>query len=300
MRRSLSIAKATALEVLSEPLTLLTTLVALALAVLTPTWHFHQFGEPTRMAREAGFSAVLVLGIVLSSFGAIRSFRRELETGTWEMALAHAVSASRLFLSKAGGVAVAVFLVMTTVFLASSVVVMGAAEGGRIADETGALARVWGPAIAAGVATMVVPLVAAAALNRFARKRFILSSLLLMFLMSVAGAAWVLFREPALFRALAVAALPLLGLALLFVSAASWASSRFKAHVAASWMGVLFLLFVPFLGNYYLADTLLKGGCASASYVALALVAIVPACGVFLVLGSWRKGEEGGDGHRQS
>ena len=291
MRRPLSIVKATALEVLSEPLTLLTTLVALALTVLTPTWHFHQFGEPTRMAREAGFSAVLVLGVVLSSFCAIRSFRREMESGTCEMALAHAVSARCFFLSKAAGVAVAVCLVMTTLFFASSVVVMGAAEGGRVADETGALARVWGPAIAVGVATMVVPLVAAAFLNRFARKRFILSSLVLMFLFAVGGAVWVLFREPALFLSLAVAALPLLGLSLLFVSAASWAASRFKAHVAASWMGVLFLLFVPFLGNYYLADTLLKGGRASAAYVALSFLAILPACGVFLVLGGGRKGE---------
>ena len=56
-------------------------------------------------------------------------------------------------------------------------------------------------------------------------------------------------------------------------------------------MGVLFLLFVPFLGNYYLADTLLKGGRASAVYVALSFLAILPACGVFLVLGGGRKGE---------
>ncbi len=300
MRRSLSIVKATALEVLSEPLTLLATLVALALAVLTPTWHFHQFGEPTRMAREAGFSATLVLGLVLSCFCTIRSFRREMELGTYEMALAHAVSERRFFLSKAVGAALAVFLAMASVFLASCVVVMGAAVGGRIADETGAMAQIWGPALAVGVATGVVPLVAAAFLNRFVRMRFILSSLALTFSLAVGGGAWVLFREPSLLLSSALAALPLFGLALLFVSAAAWAASRFKAHVAASWMGALVLLFLPFFGNYYLSDTLLKGGRVSASYVGLSLLATLPACGVFLVLGCTEKGGLGRDGRRQS
>ena len=54
MRGIMSVAKATALEILSEPLTLLVLLAALTMAVLAPAFHYHQFGEATRMARDAG------------------------------------------------------------------------------------------------------------------------------------------------------------------------------------------------------------------------------------------------------
>ena len=54
MRRWFAIAKATALEIFSEPLSLLLLLSALALVILAPALHYPQFGEPTRLARDAG------------------------------------------------------------------------------------------------------------------------------------------------------------------------------------------------------------------------------------------------------
>ena len=56
MRRHLAIVRTTALEVCSEPLAFLLTLTALGCAAVLPALHFHQFGDPSRMARDAGLS----------------------------------------------------------------------------------------------------------------------------------------------------------------------------------------------------------------------------------------------------
>ena len=99
MRRFVSIAKATALEVVNEPLSLLLLSAALALAVFAPAFHYHQFGEATRMARDAGLSALLIGGTVFSVSAAVRSMRRELESGTAAVALSHPVSRAQFFLA---------------------------------------------------------------------------------------------------------------------------------------------------------------------------------------------------------
>ena len=49
MRKFASIAWATAIEILDDPLSLLVLLSSAALLVLAPTLHYHQFGEVTRM-----------------------------------------------------------------------------------------------------------------------------------------------------------------------------------------------------------------------------------------------------------
>ena len=125
MRRFRSIVKATALEILSEPLTLLVLLVALALAVLAPVFHYHQFGEPTRMARDAGLSAVLTCGSVLAIFGTIRAFRREIESGTFEMVLAHPISRGGYFLAKTLGAFLATAFFSLIVFGVLVTIVIG-------------------------------------------------------------------------------------------------------------------------------------------------------------------------------
>lgn len=185
MRRFLAIAKSTALEILSEPLTLLNLIVALALTVLAPVFHYHQFGEATRMARDAGLSAIFTCGGVLAVFGTIRAFRREIESGTFEMALSHPVSRKQFFFAKTTGAFLAMLVFMVTIFGVLSTMVAGAAVGGRIADETGCLARVWGPAVVAGTVVLICPLVLGAILNRFASCRFVWSAMLASLLLSL-------------------------------------------------------------------------------------------------------------------
>lgn len=286
MRRASSIAKATALEILSEPLTLLVLLVALALAILAPVFHYHQFGEATRMARDAGLSAVFTCGSVLPVFGTIRAFRREIESGTLEMALSHPVSRRMFFLAKTAGALLAYLVVVLTVFGVLVTMVNGAVVGGRIAEETGTLARVWGPSVAVGAAVLLVPLVLGALLNRFGRFRFVLTALGSAFVLSllsfIAFSCWLGWGDA--LRLLTAFGL-LVDFALLLLSAAAAFSIRFEASAATSLAGLLLAILLPFVGNYYLAESLSNGGVIPSGYALSAALAILPAVAAFLILG---------------
>ena len=100
MRRHLAIVRTTALEVCSEPLAFLLTLTALGCAAILPSLHFHQFGDPSRMARDAGLSALLIVGLFYATFCTVKAYRREIESGTLQMALAASVSRAGFFLAK--------------------------------------------------------------------------------------------------------------------------------------------------------------------------------------------------------
>ena len=286
MSRLRSIAYATALEILSEPLSLLVLLAALVLTVLAPAFHYHQFGEATRMARDAGLSSVFICGAVIAVFGTIRSFRREIESGTMAMALAHPVSRTDFFLAKAIGAFAAYLAFVSIVFLVSLVIVDGAEIGGEIARRSGDVARLYGPNLAQGVGVIVLPLAIAAALNRFARMRFVLSSFMLAFALSLACAALSAVRDAAWgLRLLPVAILLVLFSSALLAASAAFAV-RLKANAAASAAGAVVLLALPAVGNYYMSDALSNGGSVSWGYVGLAALAILPAVLLFLLLGS--------------
>ena len=291
MRKYASILKATALEILSEPLSLLVLLAALAMTVFAPAFHYHQFGDPTRMARDAGFSALFACGGVLAVFGTIRAFRREVETGTLEMALAHPVSRGGFFLAKAAGAAVAYLVFALIVFGTQLAIVWGAAAGGVLAAQTGGLARVFAPALAAGVAVILAPLVVAAILNRFARFRFVLTCFGVAFVLALLSGGAALALAPRLLAPyFAVAAL--LGCPALVLLAASAAfAMRFKANAASSLVGLVFAAMLPFVGNYYLSDALSNGGSVPLSYLLLAVASALPVLAVLLLLG-FRTGKD--------
>ena len=277
--------KATALEILSEPLSLLVLLAALVLTVLAPAFHYHQFGEATRMARDAGLSSVFTCGAVIAVFGTIRSFRREVESGTMAMALAHPVSRTGFFLAKAAGACAAYLAFAFIVFCVTLVIVDGAAIGGTIAARSGDVARLYGPNLAEGVAVIVLPLVVSAALNRFRGMRFVLSSFVLAFLLATSCAALSSVRDAGwLLRLIPPALLVGLFTAILLSAAAAFAV-RLKANAAASAAGVVFLALLPAVGNYYLADALAKGGSVPWAYVGCAALAALPAVLAFLFLG---------------
>jgi len=285
VRKTFSIVKSTAQEILSEPLTLLVLLAALALTVLAPAFHYHQFGDPTRMARDAGFSALFTCGSVVAVFGTIRAFRREIESGTLEMALAHPVSRTAFFLSKTAGAFLAYLVFACVVFGATSVIFEGAAIGGALAQSAGDVARLYGPYLAGGVGILVLPLVLAAVLNRFARCRFVLSAQVLAFALAAVGMGAVTFLARGhVLRLLPVAVLLLAPAAVLLAASAAF-SVRLKANVASSGAGVVFALSLPAVGNYYLVDALSGRGALPWAYVALAAAVTVPAVVGFLLLG---------------
>ena len=285
MRESISIIKATALEILSEPLSLLVLLAALVITVLAPAFHYHQFGEATRMARDAGLSSVFTCGIVIAVFGTIRAFRREVESGTMAMALAHPVSRTGFFLAKTGGACVAYLVFTAVVFLTALVIVDGAAIGGMIAAKSGDIARLHGPNFAEGVGVIVLPLVTGAALNRFARFRFVLSSFALALLLSIAFAVLSILHDGMWFLRLLPVAVLIGSFTVLLLSASAAFAVRLKANAAASAAGVVLLVLLPTIGNYYMADALSNGGAVSWSYVGCAALAALPAVLFFLLLG---------------
>lgn len=270
---------------LSEPLSLLTLLAALVIAVFAPAFHYHQFGEVTRMARDSGFSSLLICGGVVAVFGTIRTFRREIESRTCEMALAHPVSRQSFFLMKAIGAFAAYLIFAAIVFCVSVTIVEGAAVGGEIAKATGGLARLWGPCFLAGVVVMILPLVVGAALNRFGGCRFVLSFFVVSAALAAATGLWTACRNfPLVVRMLPVALL-IVCLTLVLLLAAAAFAVRLKANAAAAGVGVVVALLVPAVGNYYMSDALAGGGSVGWAYVGLAAAATLPLALLFLLIG---------------
>lgn len=283
MTRWRAIVAASVLEILGEPLVLLVLLASLALTTLAPALHYHQFGEPTRMARDAGLSAILLGGAVVAFAGTLRTFRRECETGTASTALAHAVSRTAFFLAKTAGCTLAYLWFVATVVSVALTVVRGAAIGGAIAASRGDIARLWGPSLTVALAAVVIPVAAAALLNRFAHVRFTLSANALALVVAAGGVfyrfdpALVLRHLPVFFLSAAPA---------LFVLCATAAFAvRFKTNTAASAAAATAALALPALGNYCLSDALTDGAALSGGYVLAALAALAPAAAAFLLLG---------------
>jgi ABC-type transport system involved in multi-copper enzyme maturation permease subunit len=283
VRRWFAIAKATALEIISEPLSFLLMLSALAVAVLAPALHYHQFGEPTRMARDAGLSAFFTFGTLFAVIGLFRSFRRELDSGTAQMAISHSVSRAVFLVAKFSGAMAAYALFALILSSVSIAMVYGAAVGGAIARQSGDVSRLWGPALTAGAGTIVLPPMIAAALNRFWRFRFVPTAFFFALLASVATAACFFDFRMAMKLAPAWVALAFPVVAYAAVVAAAVVGMKPNYAVAA--LVALAALSVPAVGNYYLADTFSRGGVVEWGYVALAGLFALPAAGAFLVLG---------------
>ena len=269
---------------MSEPLSLLVLMSGMLVSILSPAFHYHQFGEPTRMARDAGLSSVLLATSVFAVFGVIRSFRREMETGTASVAVAISVSRVGFFLAKTLGGFLASAVFFLAIFANALTVVNGARIGGEISAETGALARIWGPSLCLALATAVLPGVIAAALNRFLRMRFCLTAFVLSVVLACAS---VFYRFDAdLFVRLFPVYLVAASVPAVLVSAAAVGGALMRANAAGSFVGVVALVLVPFAGNHCLSDSLSDGGSADAFVVLVALASAVFACLAFAVYGA--------------
>lgn len=283
MRRRFSIVKATALEILSEPLSLLILMSALTLSVFASAFHYHQFGDPTRMARDAGLSVMLLGSLPFVVFGAVRSMRREIECSTVQMALVRPVTRGGFFIAKCCGAAAAYFLFAATVALNTLAVVRGAEIGGELVAGTGAIARIWGVSLAFSTASVIMPLALAALLNRFASFRFVLTAMTLMPLFALVASIY-RFNPALASRYLPVAFLAAVP-AMVFLVVAAAAAVRLKAGQAVSVCGLFVLLSLPAMGNYYLSETLAKGGSMDVSYGLWAVSAAFPAIAAALLAG---------------
>jgi len=283
MRRAYAIITTTALEILSEPLVFLVQASALALAVLAPWMHYHEFGEPSRMARDAGVSALMLGGLTVAAFGALKSMRRELETQTAMSVLALPVSRRQFFLSKAAGVAVAYLFFVTTVSLVSLTVVRGSVIGGEIAAREGGLTRIYGPYFVLALAAVVVPFVYGALADRLFRKRFVLHANLCALALAVIGFV-IGFDFGCVSGVLPLYLLSAMPATVLLCASVAFAA-RFRFNAAASLAVAVFVLFLPALGSYCLTDVLSAGEPIGCAYLLSAIAAVLPVWGALLFAG---------------
>lgn len=280
-----AIAGASALEIVSDPLALLLTAGSIAAVAFSCVLHVHQFGEPARMARDASLSVFLVSSVLYAVFCTVKAFRREIESGTLQMALARPVSRRAFFLAKTLGCFCACAVFMATLAPVAFMAVLGAETGGAIAIPKGDVAHIWGPALLAVAACAVFPLAAAAVLDRFFRFRFAASAgriapafawfaafALAAFVGASGVAPGALAASLKIAPALAILSFP----AMLFACIAAAAAARLKANAASALCALAFAVFLPALGNYYLSDALSGGGTIPWSRAAETAAATAP------------------------
>ena len=176
MRRFFALARTAAVESLAEPLTAVLFLSGFGMVHLAPAFHYHQFGEAGRLARECGFSALLVFGLVFATASAVRTVGRELESGTAAAALALAVPRSLFLAAKIAGVVATLTLFAGAVACATALSRTSSVIASLAQAEHGSSAQAWGPGLAAGVGLTLAAFAMAAAANRFARMRFCMTA----------------------------------------------------------------------------------------------------------------------------
>ena len=274
VRRFFSMVKVSALEALSEPLALLLTLSAMTMAALVPAMHYHQFGESTRMARDAGFSALFMFGAAYAIFLPIKGMRREIESGTASIALAHGVSRKMFFLAKATGVYVAFLIFACTLTALSLTAINGAGIGGKIALRTGEIAKMWGPSLSWAMTAIVASPIIGALANRFLGWRFVPASTIFALIISIVSAAYRFDASMALrlMPGFLVLAVP----PAVFVFLSSAFAARLRANAAVSASVFAFALSLPIMGNYYLSDAFADGRTIACKYAVLAILAAIP------------------------
>lgn len=184
MRRFIALARSAALEALAEPLSAVLFLVALVTIHLAPVFHYHQFGEAGRLARECGFSSLLVFGLVFATAAAVRVIGGEIASGTAAAALSRPVSRPLFFCAKLVGVVSSFMVFLVAVAAATVLATYSSAEGVHIAECCGGSgaesSRIWQPGLRAGTCFTLGAFVFAALANRFWRARFCVTACVLL------------------------------------------------------------------------------------------------------------------------
>ena len=175
MRRFSALAHASAMEAFSEPLSCVLFFVAALTVHLAPVFHYHQFGEPSRLPLECGLSALFVFGLVFASASAFRTIGRELSSGTASVALVRPLSRSLFFSAKLAGVFFALLLFSVSIGFATALSCKTSAIGAALAMHDG-VTRLWPVGIRYGLCLTLAAFAFAAFLNRFFGIRFCFSS----------------------------------------------------------------------------------------------------------------------------
>ena len=304
MRRFLALSSSAALQALAEPLSAILFLVALLTVHLAPVFHYHQFGEAGRLARECGFSALLVFGLTMATAAAVRAVGGEIASGTAAAALARPVSRALFLCANLAGVTAFFGVFLLAVAAATLLAVLASETGVHLADccDDHEASRIWTPGLAGGMLATLGAFVSAALANRFRRSRFCVGACVQMALAQPLALLAVLPFGPDGFSA-TVAALPLRLLPALFALAcgcvvfiafAGALAVRLKpAPTAALVAAAVLSSFVwpvravlPAIGRFWMVDGLAGGGTVPCGEVLSAVAAAVCLTGFWLAAGS--------------
>ena len=294
MRRFWALARSAALEALAEPLSAILFLVALLAVHLLPVFHMHQFGEPGRLSRECGFSALLMFGLAFATSAAVHTIGREIESGTAAAALARPVPRALFFCAKVSGVLLAFVLFMFAIAGAMLLSVV-TTQMGWMAAHGGALSLTWGPGLAAGVGGTLLAFALAALGNWFLRTRFCVGACLLMAVAQPLALASMLSmnQSPIPWSLLPALGVLALACAVFVAMAGAFAVCLKPAVVAALLMVVVLLSFVyplravmPDVNRFWLLDAFAGGGTVPAADIFATAGAGVLLFAFWLVIGS--------------
>ena len=294
MRRFWALARSAALEALAEPLSAILFLVALLAVHLLPVFHMHQFGEPGRLSRECGFSALLMFGLAFATAAAVHSIGRELESGTAAAALARPVPRALFFCAKVSGVLLAFVLFMFAIAGAMLLSVVTAQMGGMVAHGD-ALSLTWGPGLAAGVGGTLLAFVLAALGNWFLRTRFCVGACLLMAVAQPLALVSMMSMNQSPIPWSLLPALGVLALACaVFVAMAGAFAVCLKPAVVAALLTVVVLLsfvcplraVMPDINRFWLVDAFAGGGMVPMADIFATAGAGVLLFAFWLVIGS--------------
>ncbi len=303
MRRFIALARSATLEALAEPLSAILFLVALSTVHLAPVFHYHQFGEAGRLARECGFSALLVFGLVFATAAAVRAIGGEIAAGTAAAALARPVPRSLFFCAKVAGVVAAFALFLVAVAAATVLATYSSAIGALLADFCeGPPSRIWTPGLALGIGFTLGAFGLAAMLNRFIRARFCFTACVAMAVAQPLALALSLPLGQGGFgitvQAMPWNIVPALGVlasgCCVFIVLAGALAVRLKpAPTAALVAGAVLSSFVwpvrallPEINRFWLVDRLAGGGALPWGEAGAAVAAAVCLVALWLVAGS--------------
>ena len=286
-RRFMAVACTAFAEAAAEPVSALLLLSAVMLVHIAPVLQYTLLSEPGRLARDGGFSALLVFGALFAVPAVLRSIGREISSGTAAAALARPVPRPMFLAGKICGALLSLLLFALGVVSAALL-----SEGSCIAGCAAAAARgehgtaaVSGACFALGTLPAFAALAAAAAAHRFKSSRFAPVLFTLLALSQPAAAAYAFLSGKAPFDARVIpASIPVLAfVAVMTVSAAALAC-RFRpafagAGTAALASAAMFMQLapprirsvlgfaVPDFGDFWLADALSRAGEVPWSYV---------------------------------
>ena len=165
-----AITRTTFLESIQQPVAFLMALFSVAMTLLVPVFQFHRFSEAGRLARDSGFSSLLLFGMALAVETAGRSVSGEIGNGTAASALGKPVSRPLFLFSKWLGNMAVVLLFWIGEVAAILIAERASARFIHVGDHAGFFADPLSFLLALG--GLALSLVVGAAAHYISRRRF--------------------------------------------------------------------------------------------------------------------------------